>query len=608
MLLSVCMKSNRNVIMLFSAVMVMLGLTNYYLANKQNDIVRELHFSDFVSHIEEGKIGTVFLTGPHVRGNLATGEMFKTYAPPQDFRLVERLLDNKVKIIAKPINQNVFLSVLLEWIPTLLFIGVLLYTSRLSTRGGMKANHKKAKNLQKVTFADIGGLLEAKEELKEIVSFLKAPQKYRRLGAEIPKGVLLVGSPGNGKTFLARAIAGEAEVPFFYMSGASFVEMYVGVGAARVRELFKQASLEAPALIFIDEIDAVGTARGSGGDGGSREFEKTLNELLISMDGFAGNSNVIVIAATNRDDVLDAALMRRFERKIYVNYPDIRERISILKILTKSKNLAKTTNLETIAKRTAGTSAADLKTLVNEAALIAARNHKRSIGNADLNQAIDRIFLGVEKKHSVMTKEEKELTAYHESGHAIAAYYLEHTDPIHKVTIVPRGHALGMVAQLPEDKVHLTLAQLKDRLLVASAGRVAEVIKYGEKNATTGASSDIKYATSLAWTMITQWGFSKALGPVNYDMSNAARVWSISDETKEHIMSEVRDLLNWAQVEVTKLLKKYKEKFELLTKVLLEKETLSGEEVTELLETGMLTGMGDAGENKIALAEKAKKE
>lgn len=583
------MKSNRNIIIILAIGLFALGMTNYYLSNNNNDETENIIFSDFVNKVEDGKIETVYIKGYNIKGKYNDGSVFKTYLPFQDDSIIGRLLNNKVKIIAVPPRDSgpTFLEIFLSWFPTFLFIGVLLYINRMSLKGGLSKNKtKKAGDNEKITFQDVAGLEESKEEMKELVLFLKEPKKFQKIGATIPKGVLLVGPPGNGKTLMARAIAGEANVPFFYMSGSSFVEMYVGVGAARVRELFTKAATQAPCLIFIDEIDAVGSQRGGGSDGGSKEFERTLNELLVGMDGFAPNSGVIVIAATNRAEILDAALMRRFERQVYIGYPDWKEREAILKLITKKTKMDIKVDLLLLAKRTVGASASDLKTIVNEAALLAARQDRTDIKQKDFEAAIDRIYLGMEKKSNIITPEDKLLTAYHESGHAIVAYYSEGADPIHKVTIIPRGMALGMVAQLPDDNVHMTLEKLKMKLKVAAAGRVAEVFKYGNEKSTTGASSDIEYATKLAWKMFTEWGFSKTLGPVKYDLNNMQGSFSISDKYKEKIMEEVHNTLKWAQDEALKIITKYSDKFELLTKTLMDMETLTGEQLKALLETG----------------------
>lgn len=586
------MKSNRNLIIVLSISLLGLGLFNYFLSHtEEENTVQTINFSDFVNYTEDGKVTNVYIKGYNVKGQLSDGKIFKTYMPFQDDSIINRLLNNKVNIIVAPPRDGTpsLLDIFLAWFPTFLFIGVILYTSRMSLRGGMSKNKtKQAEEKHVVRFNDVAGLEESKEELIEIVDFLKEPKKYQKLGGQMPKGILLVGPPGNGKTLLARAIAGEANVPFFYMSGSGFVEMYVGVGAARVRELFKKATTQSPCIIFIDEIDAIGGKRSAQGDGGSKEFERTLNELLIAMDGFAPNSGVIVIAATNRADVLDAALMRRFERQIYVSLPDIKGREAIFKLLTKKMQIDDEVDFHVLAKRTVGASGSDLKTIINEAALLAVRANLTKIIQKNFEAAIDRVYLGMEKKSQIISQEDKLLTAYHESGHAIVAYYSPGADPIHKVTIIPRGNALGMVSLLPNEKVHMTLQQLKAKLKVASAGRVAEVIKYGAEFATTGASSDIQYATNIAMHMMTHWGFSKELGPVNYDMNNGNTAFTVSDKYKETILKEVKELLEWAQLEAKKTLTYHEDKFELLTQTLIEHETLTGEQVKALLETGEL--------------------
>lgn len=556
-------------------------MTYYLSTDDQQQRVERVHFSDFVQNVEDSKVSSVRIVHNYVQGRFTDGSFFKTYVPDQDSSLIDKLLANKVIISAQP-PVGIF-GIIRDIILPLLLVFALLYAARLPIRGGSRSTYSKGGNVKEVRFEDVGGLLEAKEELMEIVDFLKNPKKYTALGAQAPKGVLLVGPPGNGKTYLAKAIACQANVPFFYMSGSSFVEMFVGLGASRVRELFNKATAQAPSLIFIDEIDAIGTTRGAGMDAGSKESEKTLNELLVGMDGFASNSGVIVIGATNRDDVLDKALLRRFERKIYIYPPNFKERLEILQILTKNKTLAEDVDLQTLAQRTAGCSAADLKLLVNEGALLAARYEEKHITQAHLNTAIDRIFLGLEKKHTIMTEKEKELTAYHESGHAIAVYYLEGVQAIHKVTIVPRGHALGMVAQLPKDQVHISLKELKNKLIVAAAGRAAEIYKYGLEHVTTGAASDIQYATNLAFNMLTKWGLSSNLGAVDYDMQHS-KVFNISDQIKDKIAQETKILLDWAQNEAIKLIQEHSDKFELLANTLLKQETLISKEVEQLLE------------------------
>lgn len=567
---------------------VCIGLISLaYYVSSQTEIegtIEKIHFSDLVQNVDDGKVNYVRLVDKHVYGRFTDGVYFKSYIPEQDTSLIDKLLANKVRVIAQaPTSLFPFIR---DIVLPLLLISSLIYASRLPLRNRKNSYNKKDQNTQTITFDDVGGLLEAKEELEEMVDFLKNPKKYQQLGAKIPKGILLVGEPGNGKTYLAKAVAGQAHVPFFYMSGSSFVEMFVGLGASRVRDLFQKAAAQAPALIFIDEIDAIGTARGSGIDAGSRESEKTLNELLVAMDGFGTNANVVVIAATNRDDVLDPALLRRFERKIYVQHPDLQERKQILKIYAKDTKLAENVNLDKIAQLTIGSSAADLKMIFNEAKLLAARFNQNQVTQHNLEQALDRIALGLEKKHTIMSQEEKELTAYHESGHAIANFILEGKDAIHKITIVPRGHALGMVASLPKENIHMTLNHLNNKLIIAAAGRAAELWKYGADKITTGASSDIKYATSLAWSMCTQWGLSD-LGAINYNM-DGNRAFTTSDQTKEQIAQQVKNKLAWAQNEATKIIKEHEDKFELLAKTVLKKETLSGAEVFELFETGSI--------------------
>lgn len=590
------MRNNKKLIVIISALLVGVGVFNYYRdLGSADKKYQEVNFSEFVTDTEEGRVMQVHIKGFKVEGQKTDGTLFSVQVPFQDGDLVNRLLSNKVRISAvPPASAPSLLNIFLFWFPTLLYIAVLLYTSRMMFRGNMaKGKTKQADTKHKTTFADVAALHEEKAELMEVVDFLRNPKKYQKLGAIMPKGVLLVGPPGNGKTMLARAVAGEAKVPFFYMSGSSFVEMYVGLGAARVRELFAKAATQAPCIIFIDEIDAIGRKRESHTDGGSKEFERTLNQLLVEMDGFAQYAGVIVMAATNRDDVLDSALLRRFERKISIDYPDLAGREEILDLLTKKIKKDEGVDLSVVAKGSIGMSAAVLKTVINEATLLAARENKDRITQKHLDDALDRVSLGLEKRNKKIREADRKLTAYHEAGHAVVAYYSEYADPIHKATIIPRGQALGLVAQLPDEGVHMTVAAMKTKLKIAAGGRAAELMKYGEELITAGAVSDIQYSTNLAVHMITKWGLNKALGPVNYGsyLNPLQQDQFVSDSKKELIDSEVQNLLNWAQTEAMSMLKKHNKEFENLTAALLERETLTGDEIKILFEKGELPPM-----------------
>ncbi|MEZ0279640.1 MAG: ATP-dependent zinc metalloprotease FtsH, partial [Methylibium sp.] len=487
----------------------------------------EISFSQLLTEVEGGSVQDVTIAGNQITGHFNDGRNFQTYAPT-DPGLVDKLHQKGVKITAKPSEDDVpsLLGVLVSWFPMLLLIAVWIFFMRQMQSGGGRAmgfGKSKAKLLTerhgRVTFDDVAGVDEAKEDLQEIVEFLRDPGKFQRLGGRIPRGVLLVGPPGTGKTLIARAVAGEANVPFFTISGSDFVEMFVGVGASRVRDMFEQAKKNAPCIIFIDEIDAVGRHRGAGLGGGNDEREQTLNQLLVEMDGFEANEGVILIAATNRPDVLDPALLRpgRFDRQVVVPNPDVVGREQILKVHVRKVPLAPDINLKTIARGTPGFSGADLMNLVNEAALTAARRNKRMVTQAEFEEAKDKVMMGAERKSLVMTEEEKLLTAYHEGGHAIVVLNFVATDPIHKATIIPRGRALGMVMQLPErDKLSMSLEQMTSRLAIMMGGRVAEELIFGREKVTSGASSDIEQATRLARMMVTRWGLSEALGTVSY--------------------------------------------------------------------------------------------
>jgi len=544
----------------------------------------------------------VVIQGPEIHGTFTNGSSFQTYAP-NDPTLVSRLYNGKVSITAKPPGDNVpwFVSLLVSWLPFIALIGVWIFLSRQMQGGAGKAmgfGKSRAKMLTeahgRVTFEDVAGVDEAKQDLQEIVEFLRDPGKYQRLGGRIPRGVLLVGPPGTGKTLIARAVAGEANVPFFTISGSDFVEMFVGVGASRVRDMFEQAKKNAPCIIFIDEIDAVGRHRGAGLGGGNDEREQTLNQLLVEMDGFEANEGVILIAATNRPDVLDPALLRpgRFDRQVVVPNPDVVGREQILKVHVRKVPLAPDINLKTIARGTPGFSGADLMNLVNEAALTAARRNKRMVTQAEFEEAKDKVMMGAERKSLVMTEEEKLLTAYHEGGHAIVGLNVIATDPIHKATIIPRGRALGMVMQLPErDKLSMSLEQMTSRLAIMMGGRVAEELVFGREKVTSGAASDIEQATRLARMMVTRWGLSEELGTVSYGENqdevflgmSVSRTQNASEATVQKIDSEIRRLVEEGYKHATRILTEKRADLETLAKGLREYETLTGDEIQELL-------------------------
>src|SRR6476661_3631385 len=517
----------RNFALWVIIVLLLLALFTLFQNPGQRTSSQDISFSQLLSEVDQNNVRDVVIQGPEIHGTFANGQSFQTYAP-SDPTLVSRLYSGKVQITAKPPGDNVpwFVSLLVSWLPFIALIGVWIFLSRQMQGGAGKAmgfGKSRAKMLTeahgRVTFEDVAGVDEAKQDLQEIVEFLRDPGKYQRLGGRIPRGVLLVGPPGTGKTLIARAVAGEANVPFFTISGSDFVEMFVGVGASRVRDMFEQAKKNAPCIIFIDEIDAVGRHRGAGLGGGNDEREQTLNQLLVEMDGFEANEGVILIAATNRPDVLDPALLRpgRFDRQVVVPNPDIVGREKILKVHIRNVPLAPNVDLKVVARGTPGFSGADLANLVNEAALMAARRNKRLVTMAEFEDAKDKIMMGAERRSSAMTQAEKELTAYHEAGHAILALNVPSADPLHKATIIPRGRALGMVMQLPEgDRYSMSYKYMISRLAIMMGGRVAEEFKFGKENITSGASSDIEQATKLARAMVTRWGFSDKLGHVAY--------------------------------------------------------------------------------------------
>jgi cell division protease FtsH len=592
----------RNFALWVIIVLLLLALFTLFQNPGQRASSQDITFSQLLTEVDKNNVRDVVIQGPEIHGTFANGSSFQTYAP-NDPTLVKRLYDGKVSITAKPPGDNVpwFVSLLVSWLPFIALIGVWIFLSRQMQGGAGKAmgfGKSRAKMLTeahgRVTFEDVAGVDEAKQDLQEIVEFLRDPGKYQRLGGRIPRGVLLVGPPGTGKTLIARAVAGEANVPFFTISGSDFVEMFVGVGASRVRDMFEQAKKNAPCIIFIDEIDAVGRHRGAGLGGGNDEREQTLNQLLVEMDGFEANEGVILIAATNRPDVLDPALLRpgRFDRQVVVPNPDVVGREQILKVHVRKVPLAPDINLKTIARGTPGFSGADLMNLVNEAALTAARRNKRMVTQAEFEEAKDKVMMGAERKSLVMTEEEKMLTAYHEGGHAIVGLNVIATDPIHKATIIPRGRALGMVMQLPErDKLSMSLEQMTSRLAIMMGGRVAEELVFGRQKVTSGASSDIEQATRLARMMVTRWGLSDELGTVSYGENqdevflgmSVSRTQNASEATVQKIDSEIRRLVEEGYNTATRILTEKRADLEALAKGLLEFETLSGEEIQDLL-------------------------
>ncbi len=560
----------------------------------------KLAFSDFLSRVDDRQVNSVRIQGKAIDGTLMDGTRFSTYTADYP-GLIDKLSMNGVYIDVMPpdTKMNSLFSIFVSWFPMLLLIGVWIFFMRQMQGGskGMGFGKSKAKLMSdkgpKVTFADVAGIDEAKEELSELVDFLRNPGKFQKLGGKIPKGCLLVGPPGTGKTLLAKAIAGEANVPFFSVSGSDFVEMFVGVGAGRVRDMFEQGKRNAPCIIFIDEIDAVGRHRGVGYGGGNDEREQTLNQILVEMDGFESNEGVIIIAATNRPDVLDKALLRpgRFDRQVTVSNPDVNGREKILGVHIKKIKYDKNIDLKIIARGTPGFSGADLKNLVNEAALLAARTDKKIVNIVDLEGAKDKVLMGVERKSAIISDEQKKLTAYHEGGHALLALYSPGADPIHKATIIPRGRALGLVQMLPEsDKFSQSYQQMKAEIAVAMGGRVAEEIIFGKDKVTSGALSDIKYATTMATSMVTEWGLSDKIGPIFHGRSNedmyvygGAGDKTRSENTSEIIDAEIKKLIDEGYDFAKDILTKHLDQLHILAKTLIDKETLSGKQIKNLL-------------------------
>ncbi len=598
----------RNIIIWLVFGAALLALFNLFQTSSSSTPGSQLAYSDFIAEVESQRIEEVVIEGRNLKGTAKNGRMV-TSVMPEGTDVVAVLDANDVRIIASPEDSGMpsFLSILLSWFPMLLFIGIWVFFMRQmqgGSRGAMGFGKSRAKLLTehqgRVTFEDVAGIDEAKTELEEVVEFLKDPGKFQRLGGKIPKGVLLVGPPGTGKTLLAKAIAGEANVPFFTISGSDFVEMFVGVGASRVRDMFEQGKKNAPCIIFIDEIDAVGRHRGAGLGGGNDEREQTLNQMLVEMDGFEANEGVILIAATNRPDVLDPALLRpgRFDRQVVVPNPDVIGREKILKVHMRKTPLAEGVEPRVIARGTPGFSGADLANLVNEAALLAARKGRRTVSMQEFEEAKDKVMLGSERRSMVMTDDEKRLTAYHEAGHAVVALHCPASDPIHKATIIPRGRALGMVMRLPEgDRISLARDQIYADLRVACGGRIAEELIFGEERVTTGASSDIRMATDMARRMVTEWGMSDKLGFLAYSADeqevflgrSVAQQKNMADSTASIIDSEIRRIVDDAYTAATKILKKHDDQLERLAQGLLEYETLNGEEIRIIVEGGTLS-------------------
>ena len=593
----------KNLVLWMVIGLIVILLFNLFQANAPAK--EEIVFSDFLKKVEVGEVREVTIRGNAVSGRLSDGSAFRTYTVDYpDF--VKVLRDRGVRIIVKPPDNNPWYAVLLQWIPMLLFIGVWIFFMRQMQGGGAKAlSFGKARarlvseKQNKVTFQDVAGVDEAKEELKEIIDFLKDPQKFQKLGGKIPKGVLLVGPPGTGKTLLAKAIAGEANVPFFSISGSDFVEMFVGVGASRVRDLFEQGKKHAPCIIFMDEIDAVGRHRGAGLGGGHDEREQTLNQLLVEMDGFETNDGVILIAATNRPDVLDPALLRpgRFDRQVVVPRPDVKGREEILKVHSRRIPLATDVELKVLARGTPGFSGADLANLVNEAALLAARQNKKSVEMPDFENAKDKVMMGVERRSMIISEDEKRTIAYHEAGHTLVADFLPGTDPVHKVTIIPRGRALGLTQQLPtDDKYNYSKDYLVNRITILLGGRAAEEVVLGQQ--TTGAGDDLEKATEMARRMVCEWGMSEKLGPLTFGKNEEhiflgrefARHKDYSEDTAMLIDSEIRRIVTDCASKARQILEENLERLHALAHALLERESLDGEEIARILRAGTFEG------------------
>jgi cell division protease FtsH len=588
----------KNILIWAALILGFVGIFNFLQSGSWSERGMKVSMSDFLAKIENKQVDSVKIQGRTVQGKLSDGTSFETYIG--DYAVpVNKLYENGVdfEVVAPDTKMNSLLSIFISWFPMFLLIGVWVFFMRQMQGGSGKAmgfGRSKAKlvsDKSKFTFNDVAGIDEAKEELTEIVDFLRDPSKFQKLGGKIPKGCLLVGPPGTGKTLLAKAIAGEANVPFFSISGSDFVEMFVGVGASRVRDMFEQGKRNAPCIIFIDEIDAVGRHRGIGMGGGNDEREQTLNQMLVEMDGFEANEGVVIIAATNRPDVLDPALLRpgRFDRQISVSNPDIEGREKILRVHLKKIKHSSKIQVRNIARGTPGFSGAELSNLVNESALLAARKNKKEVDMEDLEQAKDKVMMGPERRSLIMSDEEKMLTAYHEGGHAIVALHCPASDPIHKATIIPRGRALGMVMRLPEsDRLSLKREKAHADLAVAMGGRVAEEIIFGHDKVTSGASSDIRMATNLSKAMVMEWGMSDKVGPINHSSGSDDAYSHRSGAPKSEYMSqiidqEIENLVQTAHKKAKQILTKHLDQLHILAKALLEHETLTGEQIKNLV-------------------------
>ncbi|PZX48108.1 membrane protease FtsH catalytic subunit [Roseinatronobacter thiooxidans] len=592
--------------------LLMIMLFNMFSTGQNTSSARSVNYSEFIDRVDANDVSRVTIDGERIVFVGSDGQQYSTVRP-DDAGLTQRLLDAGIPVEARPQQQSGFLSTLMLWLPFLLLIGVWIYFMNRMQGGGkggaMGFGKSKAKLLTeksgRVTFDDVAGIDEAKDELEEIVEFLRNPQKFSRLGGKIPKGALLVGPPGTGKTLLARAIAGEAGVPFFTISGSDFVEMFVGVGASRVRDMFEQAKKNAPCIVFIDEIDAVGRSRGVGYGGGNDEREQTLNQLLVEMDGFEANEGIIIVAATNRPDVLDPALLRpgRFDRQVQVPNPDIKGRERILGVHARKVPLGPNVDLRIIARGTPGFSGADLANLVNEAALMAARSNRRFVVMDDFENAKDKVMMGAERRSMVMSEDEKKLTAYHEAGHAVVGLHVPEHDPIHKATIIPRGRALGLVLSLPErDQLSVSYRKYKSKIAMAMGGRVAEELVFGEDAVTSGAASDIQQVTKIARAMVTQFGFDEELGYVDYAneqqsyLGNYGGGSNHSSITQKMIDDKVRQLVNEGYETAKKILTERREELENLAQGLLEYETLTGPEIARVMRGEALDRGDDDGD------------
>ena len=584
--------------LVFWMALVIIGVIVWNFSTQLQTSLQPLSFSEFMGAVDAGQIEQVTIAGNEITGTNTANESFRSYAPPQYEGLANRLIERNVIVSAREATASPWATLLYSWAPILLMIGFWIFFMRQMQSGGNKAlsfGKSKAKlsssTQKKVTFRDVAGVDEAKEELQEIIDFLREPQKYQKLGGRIPKGVLLMGAPGTGKTLMARAVAGEANVPFFSISGSDFVEMFVGVGASRVRDLFEQGKKNAPCIVFIDEIDAVGRHRGAGLGGGHDEREQTLNQLLVEMDGFEANEGVILVAATNRPDVLDPALLRpgRFDRRIIVNRPDVRGREGILDVHTKKIPMSDDVDVAVLARGSAGFSGADLANLVNEAALNAARFNQKVVRMLDFESAKDKVLMGAERRSMIISEDEKRVTAVHEAGHALLAVLLPKAEPIHKVTIIPRGMALGLTQQLPTDEKHnYSRDYLEDQIAILLGGRIAEEITIG--NVTTGASNDLERATDMARRMVCEWGMSDAMGPLAFGKKQEqiflgreiAQHQDYSEDTALHIDREVKRFITGNYERAHKVLLEHKEQIVALADALLVRETLDGEQVRRI--------------------------